>query len=202
MCPAGHRVKEGTDDSAEDLIRAYYGDFNERRLDAAACRFHHDAQLEHVTGQIERGPEGFRKFAERWLTAFPDSRFSVECIRERTAGVYDVELLATGTHTGTLAFDTWIFRPTNLHVRLSGRELIDVERGRVRFASLSFDLQDLVRQLARVEPTKLVQHLARLQQLGEHLRRANGDAAKQRDLIDQIGRELDAARHVVRPYFR
>jgi hypothetical protein len=202
MHPAGDRLGHAAPGSPEDLIRAHYDDLNSRRLEVAAGRFHPDARLEHITGRIERGPDGFRAFAERWLAAFPDALFSVECIRPRTAVLYDVDLRATGTHRGTLEFYSWTFRPTDVQLRLSARELLHVEGGQILFASLSYDVQDLVRELASVEPQKLLHHLARLKQLGEQLAQAGSNAARQRDVIEQIGRELDIARHVVRPYFR
>jgi hypothetical protein len=189
-------------DAAEDLIRAHYDDFNHRRLDAAARRFHPDARLEHVTGRLECGPNAYREFAERWLTAFPDGRLMVQSIRPRGPGLYDVDLIATGTHAGTLTFASWIFRPTNVEVRLSARELVQIDHGQFQFASLCFDLQDLVRQLATVDTSTLLQHITRIQQLGEQLTAATGNAARQRELLDRLGRQLDEARHVVRPYFR
>jgi SnoaL-like polyketide cyclase len=186
---------------AERLIRAHYEDFNQRRLDAAAARFHPDARIEHITGQTEQGADGFRLLAQQWLTAFPDGRLAVECIRASGAGMFDVDLVASGTHSGTLAFGSWVFRPSNVAVRLPARELFHIEDGLFRFASLSFDLHDLVRQLARVDTANLLQHLARIQQTGEQLA-ADADPARQRDLLDRLGRQLDAARHVLRPYFR
>jgi predicted ester cyclase len=186
--------------SAEDLIRAHYEDFNERRVEAAAARFHPDARLEHVTGRLERGPDAYREFAGRWLTAFPDSRLRVERIRRRGPGLYDVDLIAVGTHLGTLTFASWIFRATGVRVRLPARELIQIEDGQFQFASLCFDLQDLVRQLASIDVTTLLQHLRRIQQLGEQLTAAN--PARQRELLERLGQQLDEARHVVRPYFR
>lgn len=202
MYPAPDRAKRNAADSVEDLIRGHYDHFNERRVAAAERHFHPDARVEHITGRVERGPDGFRQFAERWLNAFPDGRLIVESIRRRAPGMYDVDLVATGTHKGTLAFETWIFRPTNVEIRLSARELLQIEDGRVHFASLAFDVQDLVRQLARVDIPKLLDHLTRIHQLSEQLAAAESDPSRQRELIDRLGRQLDAARHVVRPYFQ
>jgi hypothetical protein len=188
-------------DPAEALIRAYYDDFNSRRLDAAAARFHADARIEHITGHAEQGPDGFRVLAQLWLTAFPDGRLSVAAIRSCGRGMYDVELIATGTHTGSLAFGSWMFRPTNRTVRLPAREVLQIENGLFRFASLTFDLHDLVRQLTRIDKDRLLQHVALIQQLGAELA-AEADTGRQRELMDRLGMQLDAARHVVRPYFR
>ena len=186
---------------AEDLIRAHYDDFNQRRLDAAALRFHADARIEHITGQTEHGPGGFLVLARQWLTAFPDGQLRVERIRAERPGMYDVDLVASGTHIGTLAFGSWVFRPSNVAVRLPARELFHIDDGAIRFASLSFDLHGLVRQLARIDTAKVLQYTARIHQLGEELGRAT-DPARRRDIIDRLGTELDEARQIVRPYFR
>lgn len=189
---------EGADAS---LIAQHYADFNARRIDRAASQFHENAAQEHVAGQVEHGPEGYRRFAERWLDAFPDGTLTVKNVQCRDAGLYDVDLLATGTHTGVLAYGTWMFRPTNLKVRLQARQLLQIQGGLIHFSTLSFDVQDLVRQLAPVDTAKLARHLAHIQQLGEQIAVAP-TPARQRELIERLGVELDAARHVVRPYFR
>ena len=184
-----------------DLICAHYDDFNGRRLDAAAARFQADARIEHASGEVEHGPEGFRLLARQWLTAFPDGRLSVGDIRSQGGNMYEVDVVATGTHSGPLLLGAWSFRPSQVVVRLPARELFHVEAGQFRLASLAFDLQDLVRQLATVDTAKLQEHIARIGQLGELLA-AETDATRQRELIDRLGRQFDAARHLVRPYFR
>lgn len=188
-------------ETAEALIRAHYDDFNARQLQAAAARFHADARVENSTGQIACGADGFLALAQEWLTAFPDVRLIVESIRPRGAGMYEAEFEAQGTHCGTLAFGSWSFRPSRVRVRIPARELFQIEDGRIRLASLSFDLQDLIRQLAAVDTGKLLEHVGRIHQLGESLK-AENDPSRRRELIDRMGRQLDAARHIVRPYFR
>jgi SnoaL-like polyketide cyclase. len=194
---------DNVDALAADLaiIRSHYADFNARRLDAAAARFHADARIEQVTGQVASGPDGFLLLARQWLSAFPDAHLTIEAIRPVGAGLYDADLVAEATHTGTLTFASWEFRASHVHVRIPAREFFQIENGQFRLTSVSFDLHDLVRQLAAVDTTKLLQHIARLHQLGERLA-LEESAVKQRELIDRLGRELDAARHVVRPYFR
>ena len=188
-------------DAAEAVIRAHYDDFNARRLDAAAARFHPDARIEHITGQVESGPDGFRLLARQWVTAFPDVQVAVQSIRSLGSGMYDAEMMAEGTHTGTLTFGSWEFRASHVLVRIPARELFHIEEGRFRLASLSFDLQDLVRQLGAVDVARLLEYIARIHQLGQQLA-AENEPARQRELIEGVGRQLDAARNVVRPYFR
>ncbi len=187
-------------DAAQSLIRQHYADFNARGIERAASRFDPDAAHD-IAGRVERGPEGYRQFAAWWLAAFPDATFTVRDIQARESDLYDIELLAEGTHNGTLAYGAWKFRPTHLEVRLHARQLFQIADGLIRFSTLSFDVQDLVRQLTAVDMPKLMGHLARIQELREQLASAS-TPAMQRELIDRLGTQLDAARHIVRPYFR
>ncbi len=189
-------------DAAQQLIRAHYDDFNARRFDALLGRFAADAQIEHTSGRVGQGPGEYAHFLDRFLDALPDARAQLQDIFPKGRGFYDVRVRATGTHTGTLVFGTWSFKPTGFDVRLPARELFQVVDGRFAFASVSFDLHDLVAQLTSVDTPSLVQHATRIHQLVEQLVQAEDSPLRKRELIDRIGRELDAARHVVRPYFR
>jgi len=196
-----HNPSWSSTDADLHLIRDHYADFNARRLEQAASRFDAGAPLEHITGCVEHGPEGYQRFATQWLQAFPDAMLSVRGIRQREPGLYEVDLLATGTHKGTLTLGAWVFRATDFPLRLPARQLLQVEGGVFSFASLSFDLQDLVRQLATVDIAKLLQQVARIHQIGDQLA-STTDAMRQRELVERLGAQLDAARHLVRPYFR
>lgn len=76
-----------------------------------------------------------------------------------------------------------------------------VRAGQITFSSLSFDTHDLIRQLAAVDDAQLMACLERIRQLDD-LAGVHGDAERRQDVLDRLGRELDAARNVVRPYFR
>ena len=71
----------------------------------------------------------------------------------------------------------------------------------VRASFVSFDLQELSHQLARVDDTQLLMHLARLRYMEDQLRSAALDSEHRLALLDSLGHELDSARRVVRPYF-
>jgi len=60
------------------LIRQYYGFFNERRLSDAAGLFADDADVELIPGERARGGDGYVRFAETWLHAFPDATLTVQ----------------------------------------------------------------------------------------------------------------------------
>jgi hypothetical protein len=187
--------------AAEELIRCHYEHFNRRRLDEAARVFHAEAHIEDVTGRTERGPDGYRRFAAAWLEAFPDAHLAVQSIQPRASCLFDVDFVVSATHTGTLEFGSSRLRPSGVRVKLRARELFEVQDGLFHLASVTFDLQDLIRQLAPVDTVALLQHVDRIHQLGQQLSATN-DPARQRELLDRLGRQLDEARHVVRPYFR
>jgi predicted ester cyclase len=185
-----------------ERIRAYYTCFNERRFADAAAFFANDAVVEMVPFQSrERGGAAYQRFANIWASAFPDAIVSVDEVTDRSRGVFEVALTVTGTHAGDLAMGGCVFRPTGVRTVLRVRELLEFKDDLIAVACLSFDLQELAHQLARVDDTQLLMHLSRLRYLEERLRSAPAESDRRHDVLDAIGRELDAARHVVRPYF-
>ena len=189
--------------TAADLIQTYYAAFNERRWEQAVVSFAPNAALDHLPmSRQRRGPAGYLEFVERWLAAFPDATFTIESISSPDGITQNVHLLARGTHTGLLEFGGHIFRPSGVTVYLRIRELLQIQDGMIVFASLSFDMQDIVRQLTRVDSSALLRRLERLRALGDELGRVQNDEERARGVIDRIGLELDGARHVVRPYYK
>ena len=184
-----------------ERIRHYYDCYNERRFTEAAGLFADDAVLEQVPFHCrERGGAAYLLFADTWTRAFPDARVTIEDVVERSGGVLAIELIVTGTHQGDLAMGGCVFKPTGVAMTLRLRELLEFRDDRIAMSCLSFDLQELTNQLARVDDTQLLVHLSRLRYLSDQLRNASAEPAR-RDVLDRIGRELDAARRVVRPYF-
>lgn len=197
-----HPVRDA-DNANDAIIRRYYECFNERLLDQGAALFSGDAVLEQLPlRQQQRGPAGYLQFASAWLTAFPDAVLTVQRVVSRTGGTHDVNLLATGTHTGALDLGGKVFRATGSRATLHLRELIAVQNGRIAFSSLSFDLHEVIDQLVKIDCAKLLTHVERIRQLGEYLTAVQEDSGLAREVIDRLGIEIDAARHVVRPYFK
>jgi hypothetical protein len=96
----------------------------------------------------------------------------------------------------------WVFRPTELRVVFGLRELFELRDGKIALSSISFNLHEIVDALAQVDPDKLLAHIERLRALGTTLCGVRGDALRVREITAAIGQELDAARHVVRPYYK
>ncbi|HEX5475607.1 MAG TPA: ester cyclase [Vicinamibacterales bacterium] len=189
-------------DTDADLLRRYYAAFNDRRLDEAASLFTADAVVEHFPGSGgARGPDGYRAAADTWLRGFPDLHVTIERVSTSRPHMHEVDLVATGTHTGPFELAGRRFRPLGVKASLHLRELLEVGDGRFTFASVSFDLQDLVHQLTRIDVSALVDHIHRIHDLGDQLAASADDAPRRTRVLDRLGLELDAARRVIRPYF-
>jgi ketosteroid isomerase-like protein len=191
-------------DMSKTLVREYYAAFNERRIRDASALFSLDATLEHMPlAQTFRGPEAYTQFAGLWLRAFPDAVLTIEHIELRGDTIVEIDFVAEGTLVGTLQLGSFgSFKPSGQRMAIRIRELLELRGGRIGYSCLSFDTHAFIRQLADVDYAQLAAHLDRLHVLREDLRHSNSDSERRRTVTEQIGRELDAARLVVRPWFR
>lgn len=183
------------------LIHHYYDCFNKRQFQEAARLFADDADLQLMTGERARGGNGYLRFAESWVSAFPDASLSVLHIQPRTETMSEIYLQVSGTHRGTLDFGPYRFKASGNEAALHVRELLDVRGGKIVASVLTVDLTDLVTQLTRVDYDELARRLIKIRALADELGQAAGDATRQRLVANRLGVELDAARRVVRPHF-
>jgi hypothetical protein len=102
---------------------------------------------------------------------------------------------------GDLTIGGCVFRPTGIATRFRLRELLEFRGNRLSASVVSFDMQELANQLARVDDTQLLMHLSRLRYMEGQLRHVARHSEHRLTLLESIGRELDSARRVVRPYF-
>ena len=177
----------------DGLIRQYYDCFNQRRFRDAAALFARDIVVEHPPFQAQQGSEAFYAFAEMWVEAFPDGQLRIDQVEQRGDTICEVNLLKLGAYG--------VFKPTHAQLNLRLRQLFEVRFERITFSSLSFDVQGLVRQLARVDFPALLPSLARLNELRLALEAAAGDDRRGLELSERVGAELDSARHALRPHF-
>src|SRR5262245_10914044 len=187
----------------QPLIERLYALFNARELEQAAAIFADDALIAHTATRPQRGGAGYLEFARMWIGAFPDAMLTIQDITPRDPTTVEVDLLATGTHQGPLDLGGYgLFKPTGASGRLRLRQIIELRDDRIAYLALSFDVQDIVQQLTVVSVPKLLEHLKRVQQLGERLAQTPDDQPiERRAVIARLGTELDAARRIVRPYF-
>jgi hypothetical protein len=188
----------------ETVIGEYYRCFNERRFADAARLLADHAAVEYLPAPT-RDPDGraaYVAFTSAWLSAFPDAVLTVDRIDQRGDTLFDVHLMSAGTHRGQLDLGTFRFRPSGQRATLRLRELLDIRQGQIHSASLSFDLNHLITQLSIVDYSALWPRLERLAELIDDLRLAGGDRARQHDVTERLGVELDAARRVLRPHYK
>jgi steroid delta-isomerase-like uncharacterized protein len=140
--------------SAEDnaaVARAWaQAAWNEHDL-AAAARFLAPDWVGHYVGLGEvQGPEGFRRVAAAWLTAFPDMEIAVE------------EALAVGDRLVRRVRWTATHRGTFLGIPATGRRvtvqemiMLRVAAGKIAEEWEMADLLGLLQQLGAVPPFRL-----------------------------------------------
>ena len=189
---------------SESFVHQYYAAFNERRIGDASALFAFDATLEHLPlGKTFRGPDAYTEFAGLWLQAFPDAVLMIDRIETRGDTIVEVDVVAEGTHVGMLQLGSFgSIKPNGNRVAIRIRELLELRGGKIGYSCLSFDTHAFVRQVADIDYAQLARHLDRLQVLREELRQGTADFERRHSVTEQIGKELDAARLVVRPWFR
>ena len=191
-------------DTRCSLIQRLHALFNARELDEAAALFADNAVVEHgAPGRQQRGGPGYLEFARRWIAAFPDAVLTIEGVTPRNPTTIEVDLLATGTHEGPLDLGGYgLFKPSGTMGKLRLRQIVEFRDSRIAYSALSYDVQDIVQQLTVVSVPKLLEHLKRVQQLGERLAQTSEEQiVERRAIIDRLGTEIDAARRIVRPYY-
>jgi predicted ester cyclase len=196
-------VEDAGEASATSIIDRYYAAFNERRFVEAGTLFADDAVLDQLPLlRQEPGAIGYLQFVSAWLRAFPDASFTVRQVTSQDRPhTFDVKLEVAGTHAGPLEIGGRVFRPTRVQVRFGLREVLEIREGRIAFSSLSYDMHEVIEKLARFDAPKLINHIERLHELANVLQTLAPESPRGREITAEIGRELDAARHVVRPYY-
>jgi hypothetical protein len=181
------------------LLRLFYECFNERRFSDDRRLFTDDVVFELLPSEPPlRGRRAFELFVARWSAAFPDAHLIPVHVEQRGESMCEVELTASGTHLGLFDLGAYRFKPTGLAVNLRLRQLFEFHEGRIAFTSVTFDLQNLVGQLATIDLRAVDTHLDAVNHLRGDLGRAPDEPAR-RDVADQMIVEVDALRKVLRP---
>jgi predicted ester cyclase len=166
--------------TSDHLIRDYYRCFNERRIADAGLLFAPDAVVDMPPFvQRAQGSNAYVQFAETWLRGCPDAVFTMEHVEQRNETMCEVDLIATGTHSGLLDLGAFgLLKPSGVGLRLRLRELLDIRDGHITYTSLSFDINGLVRQLNRIEYDRLPPCLDTIRQLADELTAAHPDSER------------------------
>lgn len=136
--------------AAHLLIRRHYDCFNERRFADGADLFSEDCVLEHPPfGQKRVGREGYLELVKNWVDAFPDGRLQIDHVEQRGDTICEVDLIGTGTHQGDFDMGGYgVLKASGVKTTLRFRELLEIRGGQITYSSLTFDVHDLLRQLA------------------------------------------------------
>ena len=181
------------------LLRLFYECFNGRRFGENPQLFTDDVVFELLPSEAPlQGRGAFEEFVSRWSAGFPDAHMLPIHVEQRGETMCEVELTATGTHLGLFDLGAYRFKPTGSSVNLRLRQLFEFRRGRIAFTSLTFDLQNLVAQLATIDLRAVDTHLDAVNHLRGDLGRAPDEPAR-RDVADKMIVEVDALRKVLRP---
>ena len=135
---------------AEPLAEQYFDAFNRRDFDLGASLVAEECEWLHVaTGEVFRGPEGYKESASRWTRAFPDA--TVVIVRVLHSGTdLAVEVIARGRHEGTLLTWTGEIPPTGRSSELRLCYVMTVEHGKITDARIYYDTSTMLRELGIV----------------------------------------------------
>jgi hypothetical protein len=192
------------DQPSDRVIQQYHASFNERRMGDALALFAPEATVEYLPF-APRLPasEGYTQFVTMWWRAFPNAALESQRVEQRSDTVWELDVIATGTHANVLDLGSiGVFEASSSTTRLRLTELLDIRDGRIMHTSVAFNLNDITQQLAMIDYAALDRRLETIQEIREQLRTAALDPHHRRRLADRLGRELDAARFIVRPWFR
>ena len=132
----------------EILARRYYECFNQRDFDAGARHVDPQAIFTYPhTSQQFIGRPGYYELARRWVSAFPDSSYSILSVNVLDTATVQTDWVMHGTHLGDLELPGLPPMPaTEVHAHVTLRETIRIENGMIVESVVEFDPDDL-RQL-------------------------------------------------------
>jgi hypothetical protein len=132
------------------LIRRYYDNYNDRRVEESAEFFTPDAIIEHAPfgAPTQRGGSAYVESAKRSFLAFPDAKIEVLNIVEHGDTIYEVDLMARGTHLGPLDLGMYgRFEATGKFMHVPHREVIEIRGGKITYVSVTLGVSELLAQL-------------------------------------------------------
>jgi steroid delta-isomerase-like uncharacterized protein len=134
--------------AVEKVARSYYAAIANRDADAVAAHWAEDGVHEVVPLGIVRGREAVRSYFREILSAVPDVETTVERLvadAQRAA----VEWKLSGHFTGG-PFQG--IEPTERPIELRGLDLLEVEGGELKHASVYYDGAEFARQVGMLPP--------------------------------------------------
>lgn len=136
--------------SAQDnleIAHVFFDAFNNRDFARASQYVANDAEFVNVaSGEVFRGPDGFRRFQENWARAFPDGAVEItRVVADDMSAV--VEYVGRGTHDGPLTSPGGDIPATHRAGELRLCDVYELRHGKLVAGRTYFDTMTLLRQL-------------------------------------------------------
>jgi predicted ester cyclase len=121
--------------------------FNARKLEEAMKYVDADyVETNVATGDMFRGPEGFKRSAQAWIEAFPDARVEIQN-QIATEDYVAMEFIGRGTHKKPLQTPNGPIAPTGNKFEVRFCEIARFKNGKVAEIRLYFDRSTMLDQL-------------------------------------------------------
>ena len=135
----------------ERIVRTFHESWDLRDPERGVAVIADDCRFEDVArGELQIGPNGYRRDYERWRSAFPDGEVKVvNVIVEGDWAV--VEFLNRGTHTGVLQSSLGAFPPSGRSMEVRYCSVMRVRDGMVVEGRDYYDSSSIAAQLGLID---------------------------------------------------
>jgi len=103
--------------------------------------------LDIPTHSMFRGKEGYRKFENGWLKAFPDAKIELKSVIIGKNQIVS-EYIGRGTHQGAIEGPDGLIQPTGNRVELKLCDVMNVADGMITGGHTYYDAATLLRQIS------------------------------------------------------
>lgn len=135
----------------ERIVRIFHESWDLRDPDRGASVIAADCHFEDVPrGELQTGPEGYKRDYHRWRTAFPDGEVKITAVIVQ-GDFAVVEFLNRGTQTGTLQSSLGEFPPSGRKMEIRYCSVMRVKDGKVVEGRDYYDSVSIARQLGLVD---------------------------------------------------
>jgi steroid delta-isomerase-like uncharacterized protein len=145
------RAEEAAVTETEGIVRVFHESWDLRDPQRGATVIAHDCRFEDVArGEIQIGPEDYKRDYERWRSAFPDGEVKVvNVVVDGDRAV--VEFVNRGTHTGPLESSLGTFPPSGRSMEVRYCSVMRVSDGMVVEGRDYYDSASIAAQLGLIE---------------------------------------------------
>ena len=148
MSMGSHKKMKMTE--TERIVRTFHESWDLRDPERGVTVIAEDCQFEDVArGELQLGPEAYKRDYHRWREAFPDGE--VKVVNVIVQGDWAVvEFVNRGTHTGPLHSSLGIFAPTGRRMEARYCSVMRVADGMVVEGRDYYDSASIAKQLGLV----------------------------------------------------